>query len=77
MDVNLQSRKIAFVQAFLKLEAEHSIDLLEKVLEKEMVDSPNFSPMTLDELNSRIAKSEKDFKDGKYISQEELEEKYK
>jgi hypothetical protein len=77
MDVNLQSRKIAFVQAFLKLEAEHSIDLLEKVLEKEMVDSPNFSPMSIDELNSRIAKSEKDFKDGKYISQEELEEKYK
>jgi hypothetical protein len=77
MDVNLQSRKIAFVQAFLKLEAEHSIDLLEKVLEKEMVDSPNFSPMSIDELNSRIAKSEKDYKDGKYISQEELEEKYK
>jgi hypothetical protein len=77
MDVNLQSRKIAFVQAFLKLEAEHSIDLLEKVLEKEMIDSPNFSPMSIDELNSRIAKSEKDFKDGKYISQEELEEKYK
>jgi hypothetical protein len=77
MDMNLQSRKIAFVQAFLKLEAEHSIDLLEKVLEKEMIDSPNFSPMSIDELNSRIAKSEKDFKDGKYISQEELEEKYK
>lgn len=75
--MNLQSRKIAFVQAFLKLEAEHSIDLLEKVLEKEMIDSPNFSPMSIDELNSRIAKSEKDFKDGKYISQEELEEKYK
>jgi hypothetical protein len=53
MDVNLQSRKIAFVQAFLKLENEHSIDLLEKVLEKEMIDSPDFSPMTIDELKDR------------------------
>lgn len=62
MDVNLQSRKIAFVRAFLNLENEHSIDLLEKVLEKEMIDSPDFSPMTIDELNSRIDRSLEDSK---------------
>lgn len=77
--MDLQTRKIEFVQEFLKLQSEEIVMLLENVLKKQTSDSndTDFSPMSVKELNSRIDKSEKDFKNGKYKTSNALLSKYK
>jgi hypothetical protein len=57
--VDLQTRKISFVQEFLKIQSEEVIIRLEKLLEKEKVRMTvsDFSPMTLKEFNTRIDES--------------------
>lgn len=57
--MDLQTRKITFVQEFLKIQSEEVIIRLEKLLEKEKVRMAvsDFSPLTLDEFNKRIDKS--------------------
>ena len=57
--MDLQTRKITFVQEFLKIQSEEVIVRLEKLLEKEKVRMTvsDFSPMTLEEFNKRIDKS--------------------
>ncbi len=71
-NMNLQSRKIEFVKAFLQLEDEESISILEPLLKSE--NNGDFSPMTLEELNQRISLSEADFIAGRYKSHEELKD---
>jgi len=73
--MNIQARKIEFVQEFLKLQSEDIISSLEKFLrmEKEM----SVKPMTTKELNKRIELSESDFENGNYKSNSELKAKYK
>ncbi|NOZ47279.1 MAG: hypothetical protein GXO79_10940 [Chlorobi bacterium] len=73
--MNIQARKIEFVQEFLKLQSEDIISSLEKFLkmEKELV----VNPMTTKELNKRIELSESDFENGNYKSNSELKAKYK
>jgi len=61
--MDLQSRKIEFVQDFLKLQSEEAISKLEKLLKKE--------------LNKRIEQSEADFKNNRYKKTSELLSKYK
>lgn len=77
--MNLEARKIEFIQEFLKLESEETISLLEKVLKKEkrMKSEKVFKPMTHDELNKRIDQSESDFRNNKFKSSSELLEKNK
>ena len=57
--MDLQTRKITFVQEFLKIQSEEVIIHLEKILEKEKerMTISDFSPMTLEEFNKRIDKS--------------------
>lgn len=57
--MDLQTRKITFVQEFLKIQSEEVIIRLEKLLEKEKVRMTvcDFSPMTLEEFNRRTEKS--------------------
>ena len=57
--MDLQTRKITFVQEFLKIQSEEIIIHLEKLLEKEKgkITRNDFTPMTLDEFNERIDKS--------------------
>lgn len=75
--MNLEARKIEFIQEFLKLQSEETIGRLEKILRKEKVASNDqFVPMSEDELNSRIDKSESDFKNNRYKSSAELLSKY-
>jgi len=76
--MDLQTRKIEFVQEFLKLQSEQAISKLENLLKKEKqtnVDE-NFKPMTKKELNKRIDQSESDFKNNRYKRTSELLTKY-
>ena len=71
--MDLQSRKIEFVQVFLKLQSEEAITQLEKLLKKETKKiQPDFKPMTVEELNRRIDQSEDDFKNGRFKTTEDL-----
>lgn len=77
--MNLEARKIEFIQEFLKLQNEEVVSRLEKILRKEKVasDESIFEPMTQDELNKRIDKSESDFRNNRYKNSSELLAKYK
>jgi hypothetical protein len=77
--MNLEARKIEFVQEFLKLQSEEVISRLEKILKKEKNSSNEniFNSITEDELNKRITQSENDFKNNLFKSNPELLEKYK
>ncbi len=76
--MNLEARKIEFVQEFLKLQSEDAISRLEKILKKEKNTSDEriFEPMTEEELNKRIDQSESDFRNNRYKSSSELLAKY-
>ncbi|MEQ8478043.1 hypothetical protein [Fulvivirga sp.] len=76
--MNLESRKIEFVQEFLKLQSEEVISKLEQLLKKEKKTAadPNVQPMSREELNRRIEQSESDFQNGKFKSGKEILAKY-
>lgn len=76
--MDLHSRKIEFVQDFLKLQSEEAISRLEKLLKKEKknVVQKEFRPMTKKELNKRIGQSEADFKNNRFKKISELLSKY-
>lgn len=75
--MDLQSRKIEFVQEFLKLQSEEAIASFERLLRKEKQSSDkDFNPMTIEELNSRIDKSENDFRNNKFKTHSEIIAKY-
>lgn len=77
--MNLEARKIEFIQEFLKLQSEETISRLENILQKERKASKeeNNDPLTQDELNKRIDKSEADFLNKRFTSSSELLVKYK
>ena len=77
--MNIEARKIKFVQEFLKLQSEDAISKLEKILRKEKSSSDErmFEPITQEELNKRIDQSESDFRNNRYKSSSELLAKYK
>ena len=77
--MDLQTRKIEFIQAFLKLQSEEVISQFENLLKKKSVteiDEEYFKSMSIADFNSRIDKSEDDFKNGKYKTTSELLKKY-
>jgi len=75
--MDIQSRKIAFIQAFLKLQSEEIITRLENVLHKEKADvvEEDIEPMSIEEFNSRIDESMKDSKNGRLIEASALKAK--
>jgi hypothetical protein len=74
--MDLQTRKLEFIQEFLKLQSEELISQLENLMKKRnKVNS--FKPMSLEEFNKGIDKSEDDFKKGRYKTSSELMTKYK
>ena len=76
--MDLQTRKIEFVQAFLKLQSEEMIYEFEKLLRnvKQSESNKDFEPFTVEELNDRILQSEKDFENKKFKTTAELLSKY-
>lgn len=77
--MNLETRKLEFVQEFLKLQSEEVISKLERLLKSERNPSIDYKsePMSKEELNSRIDQSESDFDKGRFKSSSELLSKYK
>ena len=75
--MRLQSRKIKFVQEFLKLQSEEVISHLEKILSKETKTLTNeeFEPLTIEEFNDRINQSMDDSKNGRLIKASDLKAK--
>ena len=71
--MDIQTRKIQFVQEFLKLESEQIISKLEAILKDEESITKVFSQ---EEFEQRIRQSEDDFKSGRFKSSEELKAKY-
>jgi hypothetical protein len=72
--MDLQTRKIAFVQEFLSIQNEEIVSRLEKLLKKEKIeikDKP-FKPMSVAELNRRIDQSEQDSINGRLTESKDL-----
>ena len=76
--MDLQTRKIEFVQEFLKIKSEELISQLENLLKnKSNLDDNDFlNPMSIQEFNNRINQSEDDFKNGRYKTTSQLLQKY-
>jgi hypothetical protein len=77
--MNIESRKLEFIQEFLKLQSEDTILLFEKLLQKEKQSKSQkvLKPMTASELDTRIDQSEADFRNHKFKTSDELLAKYK
>ena len=73
-DMDLQSRKIEFIQEFLKVQSEDVIDRLEKLLRKEILKSENevVKPFSFDELHDRVNQSMADSNQGKLTNNKDL-----
>ena len=65
--MNLEARKLSFIQEILKIQSEKTIAKLETILrmEKTVIEFENIQPMTVKKLNERIDKSLNDSKKGK------------
>jgi len=76
--MDLQSRKIEFIQEFLKIQSEEAISRLEKLLKKEkkVTETNELEPMSEEQLNKRIDQSESDFKNKRFKNSSELLAKY-
>jgi len=70
--MDIQSRKIEFVQEFLKLQSEEVISRLEKLLKKETAKTLELKPFTMDEFHERINKSIDDSKNGRVTEAKDL-----
>ena len=77
--MDLQTRKIPFVQEFLTIESEEIISRFEKLLRDKKISliDKNLKPMSVAELNRRIDQSLEDSKNGRVIEAKELLEEIK
>ena len=75
--MDLEARKISFIQEFLKVQSGELIGKLEKILRKENPpsDKEDFKPMTVEELNARIDQSMEDSNNGRLIEASKLKAK--
>jgi len=63
--MDLQTRKILFVQEFLKLESENIVTHLENLLISETENFNGLSPMSIEEYKKRIEESSNDSLNGR------------
>ena len=73
--MDLETRKLEFIQEFLKLHNEDAISRLEQILNEEI--GRAISPMSVNEFNSRIDKSETDLENNEFKTNDDLILKYK
>ena len=67
--MDIQTRKLEFIQEFLKVQNEELISRLERMLKN---NDDEFNPFTIEEFNSRINQSLEDSKKDKVIESNEL-----
>jgi len=72
--MDLQSRKLQFIEEFLRLTNENVIEKLEALLlkEKKKIKKGNMGPMSLEEFYLRNARSQSEIKAGTIISQQDV-----
>ncbi|WP_310991041.1 hypothetical protein [Aequorivita marina] len=72
--MNIEARKIEFIQEFLKLQSDEAISKLEEILrkEKQQLNDRKIEPMSVHELNRRIDKSMEDSKNGRLTEANDL-----
>ncbi len=70
--MDLQTRKINFVQEFLKLQNEELVVRLENLLKKESKAKPDIAPISIEEFNDRINQSLDDSKNGRLTGTDDL-----
>jgi hypothetical protein len=72
--MDIQTRKLNFIQEFLRLKNEKLIARLENILNSERGKSyeEHINPLSEDELNKIIDEAEKDSRDGKLTSAVEI-----
>lgn len=75
--MDLESRKIEFVQEFLRLQNEEIVSGLEKLLRKKKVEliERNLQPMTMEEYDAEMDQAESDSKNGRMIDVNALKAK--
>lgn len=74
--MDIPTRKIEFIQEFLKVQNEDVINRLEEILLKENKTSEEeFEPMSIEEFNERIDKSMEDSKNGRLTKASDLKAK--
>lgn len=73
--MDIQTRKIEFVQEFLKLQSEKKITQLENILR--MKEDTQFQPMSMEEFNKRIDKSLSDSENDRVTKADDLLEEVK
>ncbi len=70
--MDIQTRKIEFIQEFLKLQNEELISRLENLLRAGKSKNYDFKQMTIGELNSRIDQSMNDSKNDRLTNSDDL-----
>ncbi|EOZ98042.1 hypothetical protein A33Q_1549 [Indibacter alkaliphilus LW1] len=75
--MDLEARKILFVQEFLRLQNEEIVSVLENLLRKQKAEliERNFKPMTKEEYNAEIDQAMKDSQNGRMIKATDLKSK--
>jgi len=75
--MNLEARKISFVQEFLRLQNEDIISGLEALLRQRKVEliEKNLKPMSMEQYNAEIDQAMDDSKNGRMIKVEDLKAK--
>ena len=74
--MNIDEVKVKLVHDILEIQDEQLLLGIENLLLSISSNHEKFVPMSIEELNERIVKSEQDFADGKFIAAEELITKY-
>ena len=72
--MDLQTRKLEFIQEFLKLSSEEAVSRFEALMKRQKGEPEN--PFNKEELIHRVKQSETDFKEGNYKTSEELLERF-
>jgi len=71
--MDIQTRKIKFVQKFLNIKDEDMLLRFEELMKIAQVENEKkLEPFTIEELNHRIDQSEKDFENGRYKTTSEM-----
>lgn len=75
--MDLEARKISFVQEFLRLQNEEIVSGLEKLLRKRKIEliEKNLKPMTMAQYNAEIDQALDDSKNGRMIKATDLKAK--
>jgi hypothetical protein len=77
--MNIETRKLSFIQEFLRLQNEEIIIGLEKLLQKLKLESleKELVPISLEKFHSDIERSFADVKNGRIIEANALKNEYK